>query len=340
MSAQNTRAKILIVAFEKQIDVANKALEQNFFKTAEGKIASLERSLESIKKKDPSYDTSSLEQKLNDLKEKCGTNKTETLTQRSNDKEQYRINVDAYGQLDDYVRSVYLPKDKAEELSKIDFTKLDITKYRASMVEITETSIDRRKNGFQDDIERHRQAVKNYYPGEAEKAYEAFLDQKRQYDYAIKLFPGEPILEKVQKQFQSLFDELGDIETIKKAAEAEGVKTLANRRMPAAVIKDANIESLFKKAFDNESVDSNWERTSLKINLTNRDWVISKNSLTGAILGRKRYAAIAFKDVKTGKCKMISDFTIYQQYNGSGFNANPQGTSMVSSEILCENVNK
>ena len=144
VNAQNSRAKIYVNSFDKQIEVANDALKLNRFKTAEGKISSLERSLVTIKNKDPEYDTSGLEKKLADLKVRCSANKTETLTTRASDKEQYYVNVKANVKLDDYVLSAYLPKKNAEELSKIDVKQLDMTKHRKRMVGMVKTSIERR----------------------------------------------------------------------------------------------------------------------------------------------------------------------------------------------------
>lgn len=339
MEAQNSKAKILINAFEKQIEVANTALEKNFFKTAEGKIGTLERSLESIKKKDPSYDISHLEQKLTDLKLRCSNTKTETLTTRANNKEQYYTNVDANNKMTDYVRSSYLPKENAEALSKIDVTQLDMEEHKRNMVSFTETTLERSGDDYQGVIDRFRVKVGNSYPGEAEKAYEDFLDKKRYYDYAVKFFPGEPVLEKVKRKFQALFDELGDIENIKKTAKANGIKELAAVKMPAALLKDAKIERLFKTAFNEESKNRNYDRTLIKINLIDKDWIMVRKEFTGVLLGRKRYASVGYKQNNSGKCIMFRAYEIYQQHNGSGFNSSLTNVSNIAAtEILCENI--
>lgn len=340
MEAQNSRAKILINAFEKQIEVANKALEQNRFKTAEAKIGSLQRSLESIKKKDPTYDTSQLQKKLEDLKKRCGANKEETLKTRANDKEQYYVKVDANNKMTEYVRSSYLSKENAEELSKIDVSQLKMEVHRKNMVSYTETALERSGDDYKGVIDRFRVKVGNSYSGEAEKAYEDFLNKKRYYDYAVKFFPGEKVLEKVQRKFQSLFDELGGLENVKKTAKENAIKELATVRVPAAAIKDSKIENLFKIAFNNESKDTNWNRTLLKVNITDRSWTIIKNKYTGTILGRKHFAAIAFKDNKKNECRLYISYHIYQQYNGNGYNDFATGKSnMASQGILCENIN-
>ena len=340
INAQNSRAKILISSFDKQIGVANDALDQNFFKTAEGKIGSLERSLKSIKKKDPSFDTTSLEKKLDDLKDRCGANKDETLTKRANDKEQYYTNVKAKGKMDDYIRSSYLPREDADALSQIDFSQLDMDKYRIRMIEATRTSIERSGDDYLGVIDRHRVKVGNSYPGEAEKAYERFLDQKRYYDYAVKFFPGEPVLEKVQERFQSLFNELGDLENIKRTAKNNGTKELEAVEMPVASLSDTKIENLFKTAFDDESKNRKYDRTLIKINLLNRDWVMVRKEFTGVLLGRRRRAAISYKEIESGRCVMYESYQIYQQHNGSGFSNLTTGSSkMAGTEILCKNIN-
>lgn len=333
MSAQNSRAKILINAFEKQIEVANKALEQNFFKTAEGKIASLERSLGSIKKKDPSFDTSNLEQKLNVLREKCGANKTETLATRKASRDNFDKKIEGQKIMGEFMSAEIVTQELADRVIAADKS---FSSYRTDINQILKSTevVDR-------DLARFKV---NFTEGTHDKTMENnfndFNSKKIFWKTAAIILPDESSVIAASQKYNDFAKTIGSLDDVRSESAVFNKKRIANKRMPAAVIKDTNIESLFKKAFDNESTDSNWERTSLKINLTNRDWVISKNNLTGAVLGRKRYAAIAFKDIKTGECRLISDFTIYQQYNGSGFNAHAQGTSMVSADILCENVNK
>ncbi|WP_323789328.1 hypothetical protein [Psychroserpens sp.] len=333
MSAQNSRAKILINAFEKQIEVAHKALEKNFYKTAEGKIASLERSLASIKKKDPSFNTSRLEKKLDDLKERCGDNKTETLTSRKESRDKFDKKIEGQKIMGEFMSAQIITQELADKVIAADKSFSSYSTDVSQIIKSTEV-VDRNLARFK----------VNFSEGSndetMENQYNDFKSRKLFWQTSATILPEESSVISASQKYNDFAKTIGSLDDIRAKSAAFNTRRIANKRMPSAAIKDVKIENLFKKAFDNESADTNWQRTSLKINLTNRDWVISKNNLTGAILGRKRYAAIAFKDIKTGKCKLISDFTIYQQYNGSGYNEHAQGTSMVSTEILCENINK
>lgn len=51
---------------------------------------------------------------------------------------------------------------------------------------------------------------------------------------------------------------------------------------------------------------------------TSNDWTIITNKLTGAILGREINAEMIRKGRVSGKCRRLP-YTLYQQYNGSGY---------------------
>lgn len=334
MSAQNSRAKILVNAFEKQIEVANKALEQNRFKTAEGKVASLERSLVSIKKKDPAFDTSSLESQLSDLKVRCGANKRETLAERRDMKDAIDEKLNGQKIMSEFLST---PQVTQELANKVVVASKDYKGYNNDVEEIQfrTKSVDRNISRLKVNLSEgaHNETMESHYKD---------LNSKKLFwQTAATILPDDNAIVSASKKYINLSNTVGSLEDVKTISKSFQNQKLADKKMPVAVISDANLERIFKTAFNNESKDTNWDRTLLKVNVTDRAWTIIKNKYTGAILGRKHFAAIAFKDNKKGECRLYINYHIYQQYNGSGYNDFATGKSdMASDSFLCENVNK
>jgi len=332
MNAQNSRAKILIKAFDKQIEVANKALAQNRYKTAEGKIASLERSLVSIKKKDPEFDTSALEQKLADLKVRCGANKTETLAARQESRNSFDKKIEGQHIMGEFMSAQIVTQELADKVIAADKNYRSFNTDKSQIIKSTEV-VDRNLARFK----------VNFSEGVHDKTMEShfkdFNSRKLFWQTAATILPDESSVIAASQKYNEFGKAIGSLDDIRAKSAAFNKKRIANKRMPKAVVRDAKLEAIFKEAFVNECKASKWDTTPLKINIVDRDWTIVRNKITGVIIGRKRYAAIALKDNKKGECRLV-DFHIYQQYNGSGYNAFAKGTSTVSTEILCENINK
>lgn len=334
MNAQNSRAKILVNAFEKQIEVANKALEQNRYKTAEGKIASLERSLASIKKKDPEFNTSNLEQKLEDLKTRCGANKTETLAERKEMKNAFDEKLNGQKIMSKFLSEPIITQELAD---KVIAANKDYRGYGNDVedIQFRTKSVDR-------NISRLKVQLSEGAHNETMGSHFNDLNSKKIFwQTAATILPEEPAVVSASKKYNDFAKTVGSFEDAKTTSKAFQNEKLTDKKMPKAVISDVNLESIFKTAFNNESKDTNWDRTLLKVNITDSDWTIIKHKYTGAILGRKHFAAIAFKDNKKGECRLYINYHIYQQYNGSGYNDFATGKSdMASDSFLCENVNK
>ena len=331
MGAQNSRAKILVNAFEKQIEVANKALDQNFFKTAEGKIGSLERSLESIKQKDPDFDTSNLEKQLDDLKNRCGANKDETLTTRANQKDQYYNNIKVNEKLDVITRTKSLSEEEASELLALDISTMDMSRYQRVVEEFSEITLSR-------DLPNIKSLMdETPIVQEVLIHYNRFSDQKRYWQTVSKLIPNSDVIKNTYTQFETVDKELGGEAGVKAKAKAQYGEYLKNKTMPKAVTTDVTASAIIKKAYEDEGRKQGYNRTLIKINLLENDWTILTKKYTGVIVGRKRAAAIAFKDNNTGECSMYRFFEVYQQYNGSGYSGG-EGTSTTQELIPCENI--
>ena len=332
MQAQNSKAKILAIGFEKQMEVANKALEQNHFISAESKIMTLERILSNIKEKDPSFDASHLEKQFTDFKMRCHAGKSDSETSKANDKEQFLKNVDTKNQLDIIERSTSLSEVEASQLLALDISTIDIDRYQ-------DTAEEYAVNAVNDDLPRLKSLITEVpIVQEALIHYNRFVDKKRYWQTVSILIPNSNVLKETYLKFEALDKELGGEEGVKSKAKTQYMEYLNNIKMPKAVVKEATAESIIKKAYEEEGRKQGYNRTLIKINLLENDWTVLTKPYTGVIVGRKRSAAIAFKNNKTGECILYRFFEVYQQYNGSGY-SNGEGTSTNEEPIPCENIN-
>ncbi|MEZ4928895.1 MAG: hypothetical protein R2777_02635 [Chitinophagales bacterium] len=327
----NSPAKIQINGFNQQLKIANESIDKGFFKNAESKIGTLERMLTSIKTKDPNYNTSSLEQQLEDFKVRCSSGKAADIEQKAAAKEQYYSNIKTKDVLDIITRTNSLSQEDADELLALDISSIDMSSYQRFVEELSgrtlSTDLPNLKS-LMTDVPIVQEALIHY---------NRFTDQKRYWQTVSKLMPNSVAINETYQKFEALDKELGGEAGVKSKAKEQYAVYLKNKTMPKAVVKDANAEAIIKKAYEEEGVKQGYNRSLIKINLLESDWTILTQKYTGAILGRKRAAAIAFKNNKTGECVMYRFFEVYQQYNGSGY-SNGSGTSTTEELIPCENI--
>ncbi|MCB9032348.1 MAG: hypothetical protein H6553_00765 [Chitinophagales bacterium] len=330
-SQMNSPAKIQINGFEQQLKTANESLDKGLYKTAEAKIATLEKMLETIKKKDPSYNTAELEQKLNDFKSKCSKESTEAQQLKADTKEQYYNNIKIKDKLEIIKNTKSLDEATAKELLALDISTIDMSNYQKVVEEYAATTIN-------NDLPNIKSLMTEVpIVQEALIHYNKFVNQKRYWQTMSTLIPNSTIIKETYSKFDALDKEIGGEAGIKANAKAQYAEYLKNKKMPSAVTKDVTAENIIKKAYEDEGKKQGYNRTLLKINLLENDWTILTNKYTSVIVGRKRAAAIAFKDNNTGECYLYRFFEVYQQYNGSGY-SNGEGTSTTEELIPCENV--
>lgn len=170
--------------------------------------------------------------------------------------------------------------------------------------------------------EKIDQVIKNYknrFEKQGKVAFASFNKVKQYWNICAEFYPNEnKIVEAAKKINQFAKDAGADSENeFDKTLAKQDDKKLEDKKMPPAVRTDKNMEALFEKTFNEESNRSSWKRTILKIHLRNNDWII-EYSPTGNITGRKQYAAIVYKDLSTGQCKLSDAYGIYESYKGNG----------------------
>ncbi|HYG53579.1 MAG TPA: hypothetical protein VD905_21975 [Flavobacteriales bacterium] len=84
-----------------------------------------------------------------------------------------------------------------------------------------------------------------------------------------------------------------------------------------AKMSNAELESKALARMNSHAKENGWKETFTKVKITDDDWSIIKNDLTGAVLYRA-ISITALAKWPDGHCT-IQDFTITQDYNGSGY---------------------
>jgi hypothetical protein len=150
---------------------------------------------------------------------------------------------------------------------------------------------------------------------------------------AHKAYPNMQEAADVYKKAKDAIAAVGSMEDVAERAFKKRQDRLKNTFMPKAVVVNAAIEAEFKEAFINEG----WNETIIKINITSREWSIIRHAVSGAIICRVQSAAIVAKQ-KNGNC-ILYDFSIKQQYTGSGYSSvsSRYAHDVYETEFFCEN---
>lgn len=163
-------------------------------------------------------------------------------------------------------------------------------------------------------------------------AYRDIIGIETYWSAAKKVFANVAEAGQVQKLAAAALQRMGTEEQVALKIQKNYEDKIKNKKMPAAVLVNAALESEFRKVFNN----SFKELTIIKINIIAREWTVIRNEITGVILGRKHSAAIAVK-TKEGTCALYY-FHIGQQHNGSGYGLSAENARGFDGELLCSNI--
>jgi hypothetical protein len=164
-------------------------------------------------------------------------------------------------------------------------------------------------------------------------AYRELVGEETYWGAAHKVYPNMPEAAAVYKKAKDALAAAGSMEDVAAKAFKKRQDRLKNTFMPKAVVVSPALEAEFKEAFLNEG----WNETIVKINITSREWNIVRHAVSGAIICRAQSAAIVAKQ-KNGNC-ILYDFTIKQQYTGSGYSSVSirYTHDVYETEFFCEN---
>lgn len=164
-------------------------------------------------------------------------------------------------------------------------------------------------------------------------AYRRLVGDESYWLAAHKVYPNMQEAADVYKKAKEALAAVGTMEEVAAKAFKKRQDRLKNTFMPKAVVVNTVLEAEFKEAFVNEG----WNETIIKINITSREWNIIRHAVSGAIICRAQSAAIVAKQ-KNGNC-ILYDFTIKQQYTGSGYSSisSRYTHDVYETEFFCEN---
>ncbi len=121
-------------------------------------------------------------------------------------------------------------------------------------------------------------------------------------------------------------------EEVQNKAKALHNKQLSTVRMPAPKMRNANLESQMKNAL------SSWAGEVQRVVITDNDWQIHRNSISGVIEFRSIGTTVAIKN-DDGTCKMVW-VSFKQDYSSGSYGRTVQYGVGGTDAIACENVNK
>lgn len=160
------------------------------------------------------------------------------------------------------------------------------------------------------------------------------VKKEEAYFYAANaIYPNQPTIQKALEWCKKAVAQNGTIDEVLAKIGKSNSDYLKKVKFPVAKVTDANLEADFKKIFNEQG----WDEKITKVSIQSTDWVIDRNELTGVIVGRSKQAFIATKK-PDGTC-WVTEFWIFQDYNGSGYGNFRNGTgNSYRSQLDCANV--
>jgi hypothetical protein len=325
-------------------DIKKKSAEANNEKTPASKIL-VDRAkvqLKHVKTKDPAYDVTTMEQFLKPYEDGIAA-----VFQERNDAFDAKVrhgNPDSDGCASVFMvspdvgnpGSVTTEEDLVTHIKRIDEYNEKVKKLLASSLAGAEVCEDYLKNFTEPAkkrIDDYLKEMQKEFVYNAKIAYRQLVGEEAYWNAAHKVYPNFQQAAEVYKKAKDALAAVGSMEDVAARAFKKRQDRLKNTFMPKAVIVSAAIEAEFKEAFLNEG----WNETIIKINITSREWSIIRHAVSGAIICRVQSAAIVAKQ-KAGNC-ILYDFTIKQQYTGSGYSnvSSRYAHDVYETEFFCEN---
>lgn len=320
-----------------------------------GNIRDMEYALKATKEKDPNYNVTEMEAALKKIKDDFKAKKLAEVRQTSGDKRSSRppekevtdptglleklfietnISVGSTSDLPEAPAKIEAYKAKFTKLLAMDYTDAIIQKGRYAKGSIAGKLAGANReldkiDGYLKDVREKTGMQYMYYTLQFHAAF---------WDAAQKVFPEESSYADMYKKINSGITKLGSLEQLYAKAEANRIEHIKNTKLPAAAVKDANLEKVITNGF-NKVYGTSRNVSALKAVLTQNGWTILRNSLTGIVVGRERSAKLAYKG-SDGKCYLLPDYVfIHEDYVGSSFiNTGAVFNGLDGEEMLCENV--
>lgn len=318
-------------------------------------IRDMDYAIKATKEKDPAYNTSEMEAALKKIKDDLKAKKLAEVRNTSGDKRRQpqeekavtdpgelmrklfidvNVSVGSTGNLPEAPAKIAAYKAKLEKLLSMDYTDALIRNGRFAKGSISgfTNSTERELNKIESSLKEIRDRSGMEYLYYTIQFHQAF------WDAAQKVFPEETSYINMYKKTAASFTGMGSLEQLYAKAEVNRIEHIKNTKLPAPVIKDANLEKVLTNGF-NKAYGAAHNVSALKAVLTQSGWTILRNTLTGIVTGRERSAKLAYKG-SDGKCYLLPDYVfIREDYVGGSFiNTLAVFNGLDGEEMLCENV--
>jgi hypothetical protein len=318
-------------------------------------IGEMEYALKATKEKDPAYNAAEMEATLKKIKDDIKAKKLAEVRQSGGDKRSLRpvekeitdptgllekifietnISVGSTSDLPEAPAKIEAYKAKLTKLLSMDYTDALIKKgkYAKGSISGKLPAADRELDKIEGALKEVREKSGMEYIYYTLQLHSAF------WNAAQKVFPEESSYANKYKEVNAGIAKLGSLEQLYVKAEANRIEHIKNTKLPAPVVKDANLEKVITNGF-NKVYGASRNVSALKAVLTQNGWTILRNSLTGIVIGRQRSAKLAYKG-SDGKCYLLPDYVfIHEDYVGSSFiNTGAVFNGLDGEEMLCENV--
>ena len=332
---------------------------QSFDKLSDGEVSGnirdMEYALNATKEKDPAYNASEMEITLKKIKDDIKAKKLAEVRQTSGDKRSSRpvekevtdptglleklfietnISVGSTSDLPEAPAKIEAYKAKLTKLLSMDYTDAIIKKGRYAKGSISGklAGADRELDKIDGYLKDAREKTGMQYIYYTLQLHDAF------WNAAQKIFPEEGSYSDMYKKVNAGITKLGSLEKLYAKAEVNRIEHIKNTKLPAPVVKDANLEKILINGF-NKVYGASRNVSALKAVLTQNGWTTLRNSLTGIVIGRERSAKLAYKG-SDGKCYLLPDYVfIREDYVGGSFiNTVAVFNGLDGEEMLCENV--
>ena len=318
-------------------------------------IGEMEYALKATKEKDPAYNAAEMEATLKKIKDDIKAKKLAEVRQSGGDKRSSRpvekesndpttlleklfidknISVGSTSDIPEAPAKIEAYKARLEKLLSMDYTDALIKKGRFAKANIS---------GSMAGTDRELDKVDSYLKEVREKTGMQYMYYTLQFHLAywnatLKVFPEESSYADMYKKVNAAVAKIGSLEQLYVKAEINRIEYIKNTKLPAAVVKDANLEKIVTNGF-NKVYGTSRNVSALKAVLTQNGWTIIRNSLTGIVIGRQRSAKLAYKG-SDGKCYLLPDYIfIHEDYVGNSFiNTGAVFNGLDGEEMLCENV--
>ncbi len=338
-------AKVTVKAFWDAAEKLEKSIAGGGSSLDADNFMGLRRKIDDTKRKDAAYNTGTMESKIQSLASAISAlkNSKDKAIQENNNKEdaaqQVKKLLNELFQVSTSVSTGTLStiEDKIGEYRKKMTTVLgmDMSNSASALANNLRYVTGHFKNYEKELLAEERSCREQVKTENAKVNYYKLVFEKAYWDAAQKIFPAETAFTKAYALASRLVEGLGTANDMEALTAKSREKKIRETKLPESAVNDPALEKMFIDVFNKTFKET--RGTAFKAVVINKDWRISRNEISGIVIGRGMTGAVAYKGAN-GKC-YLEVFEVYEDYVGNTFQSPKVGYESYSGvELLCENV--